>query len=128
MKNVQIEKDSVTIISTGTTIEGKLVSNGNVRIDGVINGNVEAKGNITVGEHGEINGEVKGSTVTLGGKVFGSVNASDKVLLEAKSILKGDLITKILVVEEGALFDGTSKMNSNTLKSDTGSNSDLLKK
>lgn len=128
MKNVQTDKDSITIISAGAVIEGKLTSNGNIRIDGIINGNIDAHGNITVGEHGEINGEVKGKTITLGGKVFGSINASEKVLLEAKSILKGDLITKILVVEEGAVFDGTSKMNPILSKNDVSSNSELFKK
>jgi len=128
LKNVQTDKDSITIISAGAVIEGKLTSNGNIRIDGIINGNIDAHGNITVGEHGEINGEVKGKTITLGGKVFGSINASEKVLLEAKSILKGDLITKILVVEEGAVFDGTSKMNPILSKNDVSSNSELFKK
>ncbi|MHB1687467.1 MAG: bactofilin family protein [Ignavibacteriaceae bacterium] len=111
MKNISIGRDAITIISAGVTIDGKLSSDGSVRIDGIINGNVNVHGNITIGEHGEISGEVKGNSITLGGKVFGSVNADEKIVLESKSILKGDLIAKILIVEEGAHFEGTSKMS-----------------
>ncbi len=113
MKNISLGKDAVTIISTGVVIEGKLRSDGNVRMDGIINGDLNAIGNITIGEHGQVNGQVTGQTITLGGKVFGSINAEEKVILETKSVLKGDLITKILIVEEGAEFDGNSKMSAN---------------
>lgn len=113
MKNISLGKDAVTIISTGVVIEGKLRSDGNVRMDGIINGDLNAIGNITIGEHGQVNGHVTGQTITLGGKVFGSINAEEKVILETKSILKGDLITKILIVEEGAEFVGNSKMSIN---------------
>ena len=112
VKNSNIGKDEVTIISAGVLIEGKMSSNGNIRIDGTINGNVMAEGNITVGENGEINGEINGEVVTLGGKVIGSVIAKEKLTLETKSYLKGDLLTKILVIDAGAVFDGKSSMNS----------------
>jgi cytoskeletal protein CcmA (bactofilin family) len=111
VKNSNIGKDEVTIISAGVLIEGKLSSNGNISIDGTINGNVMAEGNIAVGENGEINGELNGEVVTLGGKVIGSVTAKEKLTLEAKSYLKGDLLTKILVIDAGAVFDGKSSMN-----------------
>ena len=112
VKNSNIGKDEVTIISAGVLIEGKMSSNGNIRIDGTVNGNVTADGNITVGENGEINGEINGEAVTVGGRVMGSVTAKEKLTLEAKSYLKGDLLTKILVIDAGAIFDGKSSMNS----------------
>ena len=111
VKNSEVGRDEVTIIGNGVVVEGKMTSNGNVRIDGVINGDVHAQGNLTVGENGEINGEINSENVTIGGKVIGRVNAKEKVLLEAKCVLKGDIYTKILVVEAGAKFDGNSKMN-----------------
>jgi len=110
VKNNGVGKDEVTIISAGVTIEGKVMSNGSIRIDGVINGNISADGNVTVGENGEINGEVNGEVVTIGGKVIGTIIAREKLTLEAKSVLKGDLNSKILVVEAGAKFDGKSMM------------------
>ena len=109
--NVNPAKDSVTIISEGVVLDGKLNSKGNVRVDGTINGDIQAAGNITIGEHGEITGEVKAQIIIIGGKISGTVIASEKIVLESSSNLKGDLITKILVVEEGAVFDGKSAMS-----------------
>lgn len=111
MKNSGIGKDEVTIISAGVLIEGKITTNGNIRIDGNINGDVLADGNITVGETGEINGEITGEMVNIGGSVNGAVNAREKLTLEGKSHLKGDLVTKILVIEAGASFEGRSSMS-----------------
>ncbi len=110
-KNTNIGEDAVTIISTGVLLEGKISSNGNVRIDGQVNGNINAKGNVTVGAQGEIDGEINAQIIMLGGRVSGSVIAGEKVILESTSSLKGDIITKILVIEEGAVFEGTSNMN-----------------
>ena len=109
-RNTNEGKDEVTIISAGVVIEGKLISNGNVRVDGTVNGDITANGNVTVGENGEVKGEIQAEAIVLGGKVTGTVSAKDKLTLEAKAALQGDILTKILVVEAGAQFDGQSKM------------------
>jgi len=103
--------DEVTIISSGVVIEGKLSSKGNVRVDGTVKGDVNVTGNVTIGESGDINGQVNADVITVGGKVVGKLNAKEKVVLEGKAVLKGDLVAKILVVEAGAKFDGNSKMD-----------------
>jgi cytoskeletal protein CcmA (bactofilin family) len=102
--------EQVTIIGTGVVIEGKLSSTGDVRIDGNVKGDIKASGNVTVGESGEVDGQILADIITLGGKVTGSINAKDKLVLESKAALKGDIVTKILVVEAGAKFDGKSSM------------------
>ena len=104
--------EDVTIISSGVVIEGKVSSKSNIRVDGVIKGDVTTQGNLTVGENGSIQGQLSGETISIGGKVEGSVNAKEKIVLESKAVLKGDLITKILVVEAGAIFEGKSAMGS----------------
>lgn len=109
-KGFEESTDEVTIISSGVVIEGKLSSKGNVRVDGTVKGDVNVNGSVTVGESGDINGEINADVITVGGKIIGKLNAKEKVVLEAKAVLKGDLITKILVVEAGAKFDGNSKM------------------
>ena len=116
-KNENIGKDEVTIIGAGVVLEGKLSSNGNIRVDGAINGDITANGSVTVGETGEITGEIKAEVISIGGKVTGSINSKEKVVLESKAVLKGDIVTKILVVEAGAIFDGSSKMSDKGLSS-----------
>jgi cytoskeletal protein CcmA (bactofilin family) len=110
-KSFENGNDEVTIISSGVIIEGKLSSKGNVRVDGTVKGDVNVNGNVTIGESGDINGQVNADIITVGGKVVGKLNAKEKVVLEGKAVLKGDLVAKILVVEAGAKFDGNSKMD-----------------
>lgn len=102
--------EDVSILSDGVNIEGKITSNGNVRIDGKINGDVIVKGNLTLGSAAEIKGHVSAKNMTASGKVEGILKIEEKLTLEATSIIKGDIITKILVVIEGAKFDGKSSM------------------
>jgi cytoskeletal protein CcmA (bactofilin family) len=110
-KSFENGNDEVTIISSGVVIEGKLSSKGNVRVDGTVKGDVNVTGNVTIGDSGDINGQINADVITVGGKVVGKLNAKEKVVLEGKAVLKGDLVAKILVVEAGAKFDGNSKMD-----------------
>ena len=105
-----VKSDETTIISNGVRIEGKVTSAGNIRVDGEIQGDISSKSNVVVGESGQVNGQINADSITIGGRVSGSLRAKDKLTLEAKANLKGDLFTKILVVEAGAKFDGKSKM------------------
>jgi cytoskeletal protein CcmA (bactofilin family) len=104
------DSEEITIISHGVKLEGKLICGDSVRIDGSIQGDVISQGNVTVGEQGEIIGQVNGQVIIVGGKVSGMINAKEKLTLGSKANLKGDVFTKILVIEAGARFDGKSIM------------------
>ena len=104
------DSDDITIISNGVKVEGKISSDGSIRIEGNILGDIDSNGNVTIGELGEVFGKVNGVSITIGGKVQGTINAKEKLILESKADLKGDVYTKILVVEAGASFDGKSNM------------------
>jgi cytoskeletal protein CcmA (bactofilin family) len=104
------DNDDITIISHGVKLEGKLSSGGSIRVDGTIQGDIISQANVTVGEQGDVSGQINATSVTVGGKVVGSVNAKEKIIMESKANLKGDIFTKILVVEAGARFDGKSNM------------------
>ena len=104
------DSEDITIISNGVKVEGKVSSNGSIRLDGIIQGDIVCQGNITIGDSGEVYGKVNGQSITIGGKVEGIINAKEKLMLESKANLKGDVFTKILVVEAGARFDGKSNM------------------
>lgn len=103
--------EEVSILSSGVKIEGKLYSEGNVRVDGQITGELRVNGNLTLGDSSEIKGNIKAKNITLSGNVEGTIHAAEKAVLESNSVLKGDLFAKVLVVEEGAKFDGKSTMN-----------------
>ncbi|GBD89474.1 polymer-forming cytoskeletal [bacterium BMS3Abin04] len=110
-KDNSFVSEDVSILSSGVKIEGKISSEGNVRIDGRVIGDVNINGNLTLGEGAEIKGEVKAKSLVVSGKVEGTIDVAEKLTLEPKSFVKGDIITKILVIEEGAVFDGKSVMS-----------------
>ncbi len=104
----------ISILSHGLKFEGKLSSEGNVRIDGDFTGDIIINGNLTLGEKSVVKGNIKATNITISGKVDGIVEAAEKMVLESSSRMIGDLSAKILVVNEGSIFDGNSKMNSNS--------------
>jgi len=106
----ETQSDETTIISKGVKIDGKLSCNGNIRIEGEIQGDISSQKNVVVGERGNVNGQIKADSITIGGKVSGTVNANNKLQLDPTGNLKGDIFTKILVIEAGARFEGNSKM------------------
>ena len=104
------QSDETTIISNGVKIDGKLTSSGNIRVEGEIRGDISSQRNVVVGEGGKVSGQINADSITIGGKVSGTVKANEKLKLDPNGYLKGDIFTKILVIEAGARFDGKSKM------------------
>ena len=98
------------MIGPGTVVEGKIRSQGSVRIDGKLTGEITASESLAVGLSGEIDGNVTAKNVTIGGKVRGSITASEKIVFEGKAVIKGDLRASKLVIDEGCLFDGKVAM------------------
>jgi len=99
-----------TIIGKGSVINGKVSIQNSIRIEGKVIGEVFSSGTITVGAKGEIEGNIEGINAIIGGKVKGSVTAAEKIVLEANSILIGDLKTVKLTIDEGAMFEGKCSM------------------
>ena len=104
----------LNLIGPGTVVEGKIRSQGNVRIDGKLTGEITASESVAVGVTGEVDGNISAKNVTIGGKVRGSITASDKIVFEGKAVIKGDVRASKLVIDEGCLFDGKVAMAEKT--------------
>ncbi len=107
-KNIE-EKPIRTLIAEGVVLEGNVNIKDSARIEGTIKGNVTGDGEIIVGETGIIEGDVECNQIIVYGKVRGNINAK-RVYLKAKSEVNGDLNVNILVVEEGAIYNGRCTM------------------
>jgi len=81
-------------------------------VDGKLKGKLICKNTLTVGLNGEIDGEVQAKNAIVGGKIKGKVSIVEKLVLESKSVLIGELKASKLIIDEGAVFDGTSDMGS----------------
>lgn len=103
--------DLNTIIGKGSVVEGNVKVQNSMRVDGRIKGQVQASDSIVVGKEGEIEGELRVKNVIIGGRVKGKIFASGKVVLEARSTFQGELKTTKLVIDDGAVFDGTCSMS-----------------
>jgi cytoskeletal protein CcmA (bactofilin family) len=100
----------LSLISPGTVIEGKLKTEGNIRIDGKLIGDLAARANAAVGLTGSVEGTLQAKNISLAGKVHGTVTAEEKLILESKAVVRGDIRAARLVVDEGAIFDGECAM------------------
>jgi cytoskeletal protein CcmA (bactofilin family) len=97
-------------ILTGTSITGDIVSDGDVRVDGTIKGNIKLGGKLVVGEHGSVEGEVECKNAAIAGKVEGTLKVSQTLSVSASGKISGQVHTEKLSVEPGAEFNGTVSM------------------
>lgn len=111
--DLKVSNVEVNIIANGTIIEGKVTSQGSMRIDGKVIGNVHVNGNLTIGVTGEIQGDIEAKNVIVGGKVNGTITVAERLVFESKAVIKGDVKASKLVVDEGALFNGKCVMTGN---------------
>lgn len=100
----------MNLIGAGTVLEGKIRSQGSVRIDGKLIGEVTASESLAIGVTGEVEGNITAKNVTIGGKVRGTINASEKIVFEGKSVIRGDIRATRLIIDEGTIFDGKVSM------------------
>ena len=101
---------SINLIGNGTVITGDITSNGDVRIDGTLKGNITINGKLVVGSTGKIEGNVTCQNADISGEIHGKVSISELLILKASSKLLGDIITGKLSIEPNATFTGTCNM------------------
>ena len=102
---------SMTFIGEGTRITGDMSVEHDLRIEGSIKGAVSVGGTLVLSITGSIEGDVVSRSAALAGRVVGNVHVQEKLLLEEKSVLRGDLHARELVVQEGAVFQGNCSMD-----------------
>ena len=95
-----------TIIGPGTSVSGHIDSGGFTRVDGNVQGDVKARGRVVIGERARMKSNVSGTSVTVGGVVFGNVLASERLIILATGLVMGDIITRRIQADEGCLIHG----------------------
>jgi cytoskeletal protein CcmA (bactofilin family) len=104
----------INIISEGTVITGKIVTENDFRISGQVNGELEVKGKCIITQSGRVKGDLKANDADISGKADGNVIVSNKLFLRENAHVTGDIKTKTLLIEEGALFDGVCQMSNDS--------------
>lgn len=99
-----------SLLSPGVDITGNLKAQGSVRIDGQVEGKVDIKGDLIIGEQGRIKGEIKAANLKLAGRIEGNALIAGRFDLTASGVMVGDVQCNILTIEEGGQLDGTTRM------------------
>ncbi len=107
---------STTIIGAGTTITGNVESNGDIRIDGKIIGNLDAKAKVIIGARGFVEGDITGKNADVMGTVKGKIKMEDLLYLHGKAVVDGDLYAGKLQIEPTASFNGQCHMGANVVE------------
>ena len=100
-----------TLIGAGAELTGDFTLDGSARIDGKIGGNVTVTGNLILGAGSIVTGDVQAASVLIGGEVTGNITAPEKAELTASAKVLGDIATKVIVIDEHAVFQGKIDMN-----------------
>jgi cytoskeletal protein CcmA (bactofilin family) len=114
--NEQETSSSINIIGLGTIITGDILSNGDIRIDGGLTGNLRTKGKIVIGETGKIKGEIRCKNSDIAGEVEGKTYVSELLTLKSTARIFGDIQATKLAIEPGCKFTGFCNMSGTNIQ------------
>lgn len=95
-----------TILGEGSSFKNEVKVRGNLRIQGDVDGNVDASGNVFIGEKARIRGDVNADSAEIFGIVIGDINAPKYVKISSSAVVIGDIYTKRVQIEANAVFQG----------------------
>ena len=110
MGSFQQSNNLCNVITEGCVIEGSIVSDTDIRIDGRVEGNISSKRKVVLGEKGGIKGDVTCHSIEIFGLMEGNLNVTNTLSLHSSSRLLGDVVTLNLVIDAGAVFNGSCSM------------------
>jgi len=102
--------DDISIIGPEMQVDGDLVTDGTVRVEGKIEGNVEAGKAVVVGKSGEVHGDVRTQDAVVSGQVRGALTAASRLEVQSTARIDGEVHARRLQLEEGAMLNGTVRM------------------
>src|SRR6201996_5661378 len=101
---------SASLIGAGTTMKGDITSNGDLRIDGSLVGNIHCSAKVVIGANGVVQGDINGQQADIMGKVTGTIKVKDLLQLKGGSLLNGNIQAVKLQIEPTANFNGQCHM------------------
>jgi cytoskeletal protein CcmA (bactofilin family) len=104
-----------SFIGSNSTLKGNVETQGTLRIDGVVEGNVSADW-VVVGEKAHIKGDISARGIVVGGRIDGNLKAKEVIEVKNKGHVFGEIMSKKLVIAEGGIFEGRSLMPREDIK------------
>src|SRR5690606_36796174 len=107
-----------TLIGEGSVFEGRIRSEASLRVEGQITGDIDCKGDVTVGEGGHARSNINARHVTIAGTVNGNITTKGVMTITATGKLYGNVTANSLIIAEGGVFEGQSRMHTATDKAE----------
>lgn len=99
-----------TVIGPNAHFRGSLVSEGGIRIDGILEGSIETTGNLVIGESAKVIADIRANNISISGAVKGNISGNRVEVLETGRVW-GDLTVNSLLISEGAYLRGQTMMH-----------------
>lgn len=99
-------QDTETVIAASVRVEGDFVSEGNVRIEGMLTGSISTERDLIVGEHAKITANVQARNAVIAGELHGNLRVFDRLELASTARVYGDIQAMVLSVAPGAMMRG----------------------
>ncbi len=97
-------------LTAGSKIVGNITADSDYRIDGLIEGELQCTGKVVIGEVGRVKGTIVCQNAEILGLMDGKITCREQLSLRSSGKITGDVVTKTLIVEPGATFNGTCSM------------------
>jgi Integral membrane protein CcmA involved in cell shape determination len=97
-------------LTNGSKIVGKIFADSDFRIDGEVEGTITCNGKVVIGQKGYLKGSISCVNAEIIGCVDGDISVTETLSLRSTAVIKGDVKTKVLMVEPNAVFNGTCSM------------------
>ena len=108
---------STNSIVAGTSIEGNIVANNDIRIDGSLKGSLTCNGRVIIGPEGNIDGEISCQNAVIEGTFTGKIRVKELLNVREGAEVQGDVKTVKLLVQPGAVYNVSCSMGGQTIKS-----------
>ena len=100
----------LSIIAVGMTVRGDLESNGTVKVEGNVDGHVQARNQVLVAKGGSVSGDIDAREAVIGGSAHGAIRALERVEIQSGAVVNGDITTRRISVAEGGALNGLIRM------------------
>ena len=109
-KTQKLKVMEINVVAKNTAIIGDIISEGDFRIDGTLEGNIKTKGRVIIGIFGSVKGKIDAVNSDIEGKFSGDLLVQETLTIKATAIISGDVVIGKLSVEPGATFNASCSM------------------
>lgn len=116
MSDKKKDEEVKAFLGKGAEFTGKLIFKGVVRIDGNFNGEIFGDGTLVIGEGSLTEANISTDIVLISGKVCGQIEVRERIEIYPPGQVLGDIRTPTLIIKEGGIFEGSSRMENEKTK------------